>query len=422
MRWMAVVALSAAIPLMISAVSGVAVAQDHDQTVQSLLAEARVAQSREDFAQAAGDYRKAVSLEPAIPELWANLGLMQHEAGMSADAIQSFQRAIRLNPSLFGPQLFLGIEYLKSKDPASAIPFLEKAEKLNPNDLQAALSLGKAYALSNREDRAADAYLIATRLSPQNANTWLNLGTAYLQQVETDARLMTSVYRHSAYVSLRAAETLAEEGKPLQAENAYKAAIASASPPPCTHAEFGITLLRMKNVAAAREQFELETKSRSHCGLVPLGLALTQLVEGRSEEALTRLISISAADPGFVESSLPLFRDAVSADQAKSLVDLSRRGIRKPVTQSRLDHSSRRRSSPMSRQCKSSSAPWRSLQEHKPWRQPMPKSSMQPVSSTNAAMYSSRKFTRLPAANCSCLQPVLFMQGIIALLSPQRDA
>jgi len=324
MRWMAVVALSAAIPLMISAVSGVAVAQDHDQTVQSLLAEARVAQSREDFAQAAGDYRKAVSLEPAIPELWANLGLMQHEAGMSADAIQSFQRAIRLNPSLFGPQLFLGIEYLKSKDPASAIPFLEKAEKLNPNDLQAALSLGKAYALSNREDRAADAYLIATRLSPQNANTWLNLGTAYLQQVETDARLMTSVYRHSAYVSLRAAETLAEEGKPLQAENAYKAAIASASPPPCTHAEFGITLLRMKNVAAAREQFELETKSRSHCGLVPLGLALTQLVEGRSEEALTRLISISAADPGFVESSLPLFRDAVSADQAKSLVDLSR--------------------------------------------------------------------------------------------------
>jgi len=145
--------------------------------------------------------------------------------------------------------LFLGIEYLKSKDPASAIPFLEKAEKLNPNDLQAALSLGKAYALSNREDRAADAYLIATRLSPQNANTWLNLGTAYLQQVETDARLMTSVYRHSAYVSLRAAETLAEEGKPLQAENAYKAAIASASPPPCTHAEFGITLLRMKNAS-----------------------------------------------------------------------------------------------------------------------------------------------------------------------------
>jgi tetratricopeptide (TPR) repeat protein len=142
--------------------------------------------------------------------------------------------------------------------------------------------------------------------------------------VENDARLMTSVYSHSAYVSLRAAETLAEEGKPLQAENAYKAAIASGSPAPCTHAEFGITLLRMKNVSGAREQFDLETKTGSHCGLVPLGLAVTRLVEGHPEDALTRFISISTAGPGFIESSLPLFRDSVSADQAKSLIDLSR--------------------------------------------------------------------------------------------------
>jgi tetratricopeptide (TPR) repeat protein len=300
------------------------VAQDRDQTIRSLLADARAAQSRGDFTQAADAYRKAVALEPSVPELWANLGLMEHESGMSAEAIQSFKRAIRLNPSLFAPQLFLGIEYLKSKNPEAAVPFLENAEKLNPNDLQAALNLGKAYALLDHADRAADAYSIATDLAPNDGNTWLNLGTAYLQQVENDARLMTSVYSHSAYVSLRAAETLAEEGKPIPAERDYKAAIASGSPPPCTHAEFGITLLRTKNVADAREQFELETKAGSHCGLASLGLAFAQLVEGHPEVALAKLISISMADPGFVESSLPLFRDAVSAEQAKSLIDLSR--------------------------------------------------------------------------------------------------
>jgi tetratricopeptide (TPR) repeat protein len=305
-------------------VSGIAVAQDHDQIVQSLLADARAAQSRGDFAQAAQAYRKVVALEPSVAELWANLGLMDYESGMSSEAIQSFKRAIGLNPSLFAPQLFMGIEYLKSKEPEAAIPFLEKAEKLNPNDLQAVLNLGKAYTLSNHADRAVEAYSNATRLAPNDGSTWLSLGTAYLQKVENDARLMTSVYRHSAYVSLRAAETLAEEGKPLQAEKAYKAAIASGSPAPCTHAEFGITLLRTKNVADAREQFELETRVGSHCGLVPLGLAVTQLVEGHPEVALTKLTSIWTADPGFVESSLPLFRDAVSPDQAKSLIDLSR--------------------------------------------------------------------------------------------------
>jgi tetratricopeptide (TPR) repeat protein len=324
MRWTVLLKLGAAILLTISTVSGIAAAQDHEQSIQSLLADARVAQSRRDFAQAAEAYRKAVALEPSVPELWANLGLMERESGMSAEAIQSFKRAIRLNPTLFAPQLFLGIEYLKSKDPEAAIPFLENAEKLNPNDLQAALNLGKAYALSNHEDRAADAYLIATRLAPNDTSTWLNLGTAYLLQVENDARLMTSVYSHSAYVSLRAAETLAEEGKPLQAANAYKAALVSGSPPPCTHAEFGITLLRMKNVADAREQFELETKTGSHCGLAPLGLAVTQLAEGHPEVALASLIPISTADPGFVESTLPLFREAVSPDQARSLIDLSR--------------------------------------------------------------------------------------------------
>src|ERR1039458_1865576 len=314
MRRTVLLALCAAIPLTISTVSGVAVAQDRDQTIRSLLADARAAQSRGDFTQAADAYRKAVALEPSVPELWANLGLMEHESGMSAEAIQSFKRAIRLNPSLFAPQLFLGIEYLKSKNPEAAIPFLENAEKLQPNDLQAALNLGKAYTLSNQADRAADAYSIATRLTPNDGNTWLNLGTAYLQEVENDARLMTSDYSHSAYVSLRAAETLAEEGKPLQAANAYKAAIASGSAAPCPHAEFGITLLRTNNVADAHKQFELETRTGSGCGLAALGVAVVQLVEGDPEGALTKLISISMADPGFVESSLPLFRDAVSSE------------------------------------------------------------------------------------------------------------
>jgi tetratricopeptide (TPR) repeat protein len=305
-------------------VNAIAVAEAPAQTVQALLAEARDAQSRRDFSAAAESYRKAVELDPSVPELWANLGLMYHESGKPDEAIRSFKEAIRLNPSLFVPQLFMGIELLGTKNPEAAIPFLESAEQLNPNDLQVALNLGKAYSLLNHGDHAAEAYSIATRLAPNDGNIWLSLGTAYLQQVESDARLMTSAYSHSAYVTLRAAETFAEEGKLVQAEDAYRAAIASGSPAACTHAEFGITLLREKKVAEARDQFELETRAGFHCGLAVLGLAVAELAEGRPDVALARLTSISMADPGFVESSLPLFRDAVSADQARPLIDLSR--------------------------------------------------------------------------------------------------
>jgi len=323
MRW-ATMVLCAAIAFTGSNMNAIAVAEDPKQTIQSLLAEAHDAQSRRDFSAAAESYRKAVELDPSVPELWANLGLMYHESGKPAEAMHSFKEAIRLNPSLFVPQLFMGIELLGAKNPEAAIPFLERAEKLNPNDLQAALSLGKAYSLSNHADHAAEAYSTAARLAPDDGNIWLTLGTTYLQQVESDARVMPSAYSHSPHITLRAAETFAEEGKLVQAEDAYKTAIASGSPAPCAHAEFGITLLRKKNLAEARQQFELETSAGSHCGLAALGLAVAELAEGHPDIAFKELTSISMADPGFVESSLPLFRDAVSADQARSLTAFGR--------------------------------------------------------------------------------------------------
>jgi tetratricopeptide (TPR) repeat protein len=307
-----------------SIVNAIASAEEPTQNLRSLLVEARDAQSRGDFNAAAESYRKAVQLEPSVPELWANLGLMYHESGKTAEAIRSFKEAIRLNSSLFVPQLFLGIEFLGSKNPEAAVPFLEKAEKLNPNDPQAPLNLGKAYILLNHADHAADAYSRAARLAPNDGNIWLSLGTAYLQQVEDDARFMITEYSQSSYFNLRAAESFAEEGKLEQAENAFKAAIASSSPAPCTHAEFGILLLHAKKTAEARKQIELETISGSHCGLAPLGMAVDQLAEGHPGVALEGLTSLAAADLNFVRLNLPLFRGAVSAEQAQQVIQLDR--------------------------------------------------------------------------------------------------
>ena len=324
MRRTVLLVLCAAIPLTIATVSGIAVAQDRDQTIQSFLVDARVAQSRGDFAQAAEAYRKAVALEPSIPELWANLGLMYHEAGNHSEAVKSLQHAARLNPSLFVPQLFLGMEYLKSNKVETALPYLENAVKLNPKDIQAIHSLGKAHGMLGESDKATDLYWEAVQLDPHSADLWFDLGTTYLQQVETDARLMTSAYRDSAFVKLRSAEVLSEEGKLIDAEEAYKAAIASTPPVTCGFAEFGITLLREQKTGAAREQFEHELQTSSHCGLAALGLAIADVVSGDQEAALTRIAPIADSDEAFVRSSLPLFRGAITAEQAKSLIDAAR--------------------------------------------------------------------------------------------------
>lgn len=299
-------------------------ADDSNNTIQPLLAAAGRAQARGDFGAAAADYRKAVALAPAVPELWANLGLMDYEAGHSSEALDSFQQAIRLKPSLFVPQLFCGIVYLDTGHADKAITFLQNAVKLNPGDLQAQRSLGKAYAMTGRDSRAVDSYLNAIELKPDDDRLWVDLGTAWLQQVEDDARTMSADYAHSPYFDLRAAEIFAEEGKLVQASDAWKAALASPAPPPCTHAQFGITLLREHKVAEARLQFQQETEASSRCGLTALGIALADLADGRTEVALRELEPIVAADRGFVRSSLPLFYGALSADRVQSLTDVVR--------------------------------------------------------------------------------------------------
>jgi tetratricopeptide (TPR) repeat protein len=314
----ALLALSVTTALAVGGVSAPILAQAPAQTVETLVNEARVAQSRREFSRAADAYREAVALAPAIPELWTNLGLMDHESGNHSEALKSFHQAVRLNPSLFVPQLFLGLENLQANRAREALPWLENAVRLNPNDLQAALSLGRAYELLDEPGRAAGSYLRATRIDPENGHAWLQLGTACLEQVETDARRMTSSWNNSPYVKLRAAETFAEEGKFGPAGDSFRAVLNAPSPIPCAQAELGIVLLREGRQAEAQGEFEAESKSASRCGLTSLGIAIGDIAQGHRARALEELTSIATADAGFVQSSLALFRGAVPSDEVKS--------------------------------------------------------------------------------------------------------
>jgi tetratricopeptide (TPR) repeat protein len=299
--------------------------ESRSNSLQSLISNAQYAQVRGDFGAAADFYRKAVAIDPSIPQLWANLGLMCHEMGKVSDAVQSFKHALQLDPSLFVPQLFLGIEYLAVRDPNSAIPHLEKAEKLNPSDPQAPIALGKAYAMLGLSSRASDFYRKGIALQPANGEAWLGLGTAYLQQVEDDARTMVSTYGHSAYVKLRGAETLAEQGNLTLAERSYREAIASRPDLLCVHAEYGIALLRSKKVSEAEAQFHQETQSPMPCGLGALGLAVAAIAQGDQKGGLDELTAIAKADAGFVRNNLALFQGALSPDQVSTLAALASR-------------------------------------------------------------------------------------------------
>ena len=319
----------AGLVVLMAAVSTVAVGAvqpDNNEKLQSYLAAAKQAAARKDFSGAAESYRKAVEASPQTAELWTNLGLMYHESSNFPEAIKSFTEAARLKPSLYVPQLFLGIDNLELKQIEAAIPFLQRAGKLNPNDPQAAITLGRAYAIAGNGNAASDAYWRAVNLAPQNGNAWLGLGMAYLQQVDTDARVMTSTYKDSNYDKLRASELFADQGKLVQAARGYKAALADASPAPCSHAGYGIVLLRQTAIAEAKTEFDREATSYPGCPLTRLGDAALPLVEGDTANALSKLIALWNADSGFLRENLPMLRDGITREQSQKLLDLAKEG------------------------------------------------------------------------------------------------
>jgi tetratricopeptide (TPR) repeat protein len=109
-----------------------------------------------------------------MPELWANLGLMQQEAGEIASAIPSFQQANHLNPSLYVPNLFLGNDYLHTGNAQEAISFLVKAERINKTDPQAPLALGRAYYKVGKFPAAAQEFAHAAALDPNGRSQDVN--------------------------------------------------------------------------------------------------------------------------------------------------------------------------------------------------------------------------------------------------------
>jgi tetratricopeptide (TPR) repeat protein len=289
----------------------------------SLVAAAEQAQATGDYATAASDYRQAVRIRPDMPELWANLGLMQQETGNIPAALESFQNANRLDPSLYVPNLFMGIDYAHTGKTQEAIPFLIEAEKINRADPQAPLALGRVYISAQKYSAAARELDRATGLSPKLGPAWFAMGIARLDQVEADARTMADEGKKSPYAEALFAESLVKQARFEEAATLYKSLLGSQPQPPCIRSEMGFALLRGHDRAGAADAFAAERAAHPECGLALLGQARLAMENGDTGEAARLLIDLWDRDRGFFESNAAVFLAGLSSEKAATVTGLS---------------------------------------------------------------------------------------------------
>lgn len=296
-------------------------AQPTSGALESLVDEAQKAQAAGEFAAAAHDYQQAVQLSPTIPELWANLGLMQHESGNLAAAIASFQHANRLKPSLYVPNLFLGIDLARTGKASEAIPYLIRAEKTNPSDPQAALALGRAYIARKEFAAAAKELTRATSLDPKLGTAWFTLGIARLDEVEADARTLSTDGKDSPFAGALYAESLQKQARFGEAATLYKSLLNSEPQPPCLHARLGFALLRERDPAGAGDAFAAERTAHPECGFALLGQARMAIDAGRNHQAALLLSELWSRDRGFIRTHAGTLIEGLPAESISAFVN-----------------------------------------------------------------------------------------------------
>jgi tetratricopeptide (TPR) repeat protein len=292
--------------------------QGQDTAFESLVTAAQKAQATNDFAASANSYKQAVKLRQDIPELWANLGLMQHESQDYSGAVQSFRQALRLKPSLYVPHLFLGVDYMRMGNADEAIPYLLKAETMNDKDSLPPLTLGRAYSSQGKFLLAAREYERAIHLDSGKSSAWFGLGIARLDQVEDDARRVTAEDQSSPYAKTLYAESLVKQARYNEAADVYKSVLGVKPQPPCTHAELGFLLIKQRDTAGAEAEFQAERQKDPGCSLAILGQARLRLDAGSNDDALKLLKDLWSRDRGFFTSSASALMDGVDQTQVST--------------------------------------------------------------------------------------------------------
>src|SRR2546427_2091588 len=154
-------------------------AQDSEQSLEDRI-RSKVEAGQIDAAL--DQARLAVGKYPNSSTLYQLLGAALFKKGLNEDARTAFRRAVELDPSVPQNYYNLALVNLSDKQYARAVGPLETFLRLDPNNAEAHLLLGRAYHNLNRTGSAIEQFKKALTLAPQLPLAHYHLGYAYQSQ------------------------------------------------------------------------------------------------------------------------------------------------------------------------------------------------------------------------------------------------
>lgn len=135
------------------------------------------------YSDAIAEYRKAIEINPAAPDLHYRLGrallLQSHDPAVLEQAAGEFRSELKLSPEDPACEFQLGQIAQVESNSAQAKSHFERALALSPNFVQALISLGKLSSQQKDYKQAIALLSRATALQPSNETAHYALLTAY---------------------------------------------------------------------------------------------------------------------------------------------------------------------------------------------------------------------------------------------------
>lgn len=195
---------------------------------------------------AARQYREALHLNPALPEVHNNLGTVLKEQGDIEAAILAYRRALAINPRLAQAHFNLGSTLLDAGQTEEAVASLEEAVALLPNYVDALINLGSAYNEQGQFEKAVPPLARALEGDPASASTHRNLGHA-LEELDRHERAALH-YREALRLGPDSADLRTRLADCLRETDRFTEALAEAEQALALDPEYAPALVAVGNV------------------------------------------------------------------------------------------------------------------------------------------------------------------------------
>jgi tetratricopeptide (TPR) repeat protein len=266
-------------------------------------------------AEAETAWRAVLQGHPANAEAYAHLGFLEARQERYTEAVPLYRKALTLNPAMPGLRLNLGLSLFKSGAPKQAIqtflPLLKSAPPSSPEALRLTTLIGLAHYGLGEYATAVPYLKQATAADPQNLPFRLALAHSCLWSKQYQCVLdvykeILSLNAESAEADMLAGEALDEMKNTAGATEQFRAAVKADPREPNVHFGLGYLLWGLMQYDEAAQELQAELANNPDHAQALAYLADTDMRLSHPEAAPPLLEKAIRIDPGIELAHLDL--------------------------------------------------------------------------------------------------------------------